>query len=227
MLQRLVLEYERGSYSEVLEGLTSLELRCRKLGMTSVFVKIKILQATALKNLGRFEDAITPLKEGLQYEGIDVGVKATLLEHLGESYMLEGHPEEASSCLQEAFVLLRSANRPIATAWLKMLMGEALRIRGGLQGALDAYRDAERAYAVLGLPTWVAYARLLTAEVLLALDRDQEAEAEIRRAIPTIEDQQMVPEGLAALALLRECIRQQNSDRNALRELAEHLRGTN
>ncbi len=42
-------------------------------------------------------------------------------------------------------------------------------------------------------------------------------------ALPTIEEQKMVPEGFAAMALLKESVRRRKTDPNALRELREHV----
>ena len=70
---------------------------------------------------------------------------------------------------------------------------------------------------------FAAYVRLFLAETLIALNCSREAEQEILAALPTIEEQKMVPEGLAAVALLKESVRRRKTDRNALRELREHL----
>jgi hypothetical protein len=64
---------------------------------------------------------------------------------------------------------------------------------------------------------------LVIAESLLALGRDREAEWEILSALPTIDEEKMVPEGFAAVALLRESVQRRKTDPNALRELREHL----
>ena len=108
-------------------------------------------------------------------------------------------------------------------AHLKGLVAEGLRSEGRLAAAAAAYREAIASYAEMEMATWVAYLRIVLAETLIALDRNREAEWEIRMALPTIEGQRMVPEGFAAMALLRESVDRRSADRSALRALREHL----
>jgi hypothetical protein len=77
---------------------------------------------------------------------------------------------------------------------------------------------------VLGFKTKVAYIRMLLAETLLLADRPREAEVEILAALPTIEEQEMAAEGIVAISLLRESIRQSCPDREVLRQVREHLK---
>ncbi|HEX7253928.1 MAG TPA: hypothetical protein VF376_13680, partial [Thermoanaerobaculia bacterium] len=58
--------------------------------------------------------------------------------------------------------------------------------------------------------------RLALAEVLVDLGFVDRAEAEIRAALPIIEEEKMMPEGFAALALLQESLRRRKIDRQAL-----------
>jgi hypothetical protein len=50
------------------------------------------------------------------------------------------------------------------------------------------------------------------------------ASAELRAALPIINEEEMVPEGLAALSLLKDSLRGHHIDRKALRELQASLR---
>jgi len=61
--------------------------------------------------------------------------------------------------------------------------------------------------------------RLVMADLLLDMGSGHEAEQEVRAALPIIEEEQMVPEGIAALGLLRESLRRRQLDGRALREL--------
>jgi hypothetical protein len=105
-----------------------------------------------------------------------------------------------------------------------LTVGETLRLQGNLSPAVEAFREGIRGYAELGMKTYVAYAQVMLAETLLALGRNREAEWEILSALPTIEEQKMVPEGFAAVAILRESASRRQADPNALRELREHLK---
>jgi hypothetical protein len=62
------------------------------------------------------------------------------------------------------------------------------------------------------------------AQTLLEAGQPREAEWQILAALPTIDEEKMVPEGFAAVALLRESVRQRKTDPKALLELREYLR---
>ena len=113
--------------------------------------------------------------------------------------------------------------RPIALAELKWAIGEAYKAQGALRKALNSYRSARDSYRELAASGFATSLTLAIADVLLALDAPREAEWEILQALPTIEEQKMVPEGFAAVALLRESVKRRKTDPNALRELREHL----
>ena len=57
------------------------------------------------------------------------------------------------------------------------------------------------------------------ADLLLEVGEDSLALSTIVSALPIIDEYQMVPEGMAALSLLRESVRQNEVNRAALREL--------
>jgi hypothetical protein len=65
----------------------------------------------------------------------------------------------------------------------------------------------------------VAALQLVVADLLLDLGESEAARREVLAALPAIEEIQMVPEGVAALTLLRESVRGRGIDRQALREL--------
>ena len=58
-------------------------------------------------------------------------------------------------------------------------------------------------------------------------DRPREAEWELLAALPTINEQQMVPEGFAAVVLLQESVKQRKTDPQALSELRQYLQTSN
>jgi hypothetical protein len=68
---------------------------------------------------------------------------------------------------------------------------------------------------------------LVIAEFLIVLGREREAEWEIRTALPAIDEIRMVPEAIAAVALLRESASRKKTDLSALRELRSRLETTN
>ena len=125
---------------------------------------------------------------------------------------------------QRALPLLQASKQAFAVAHLKGLVAELFRSEGNLPAAVESFRSAIADYAQLEMATWVAFSRIVLAETLIALDRCREAEWQIAAALPTIEAQKMVPEGLAALALLRESISHRTVDRGVLQEVRKHLK---
>jgi len=223
---RLTAWYSMARHREVIEQLPSVQESLVRLEMTPAFLKSELLRSSTLKQLGRVEESIEPLERILAEPLLkaDRGLWALAVECLADCYSLLGRFEAAAECLSAAIDALRSQEEPIALAFLKLVMGENLRFRGEMDQAVEAYRGAKEDYKHLGLYTWVAYASLLVAEALLILGEDKDAEAEILTALPIIEERKLVREGLAAATILRESMRRRKTDRNALRELREHLR---
>jgi hypothetical protein len=85
--------------------------------------------------------------------------------------------------------------------------------------ALDAYRQSLGGAIELGMRGDVAALHLVVADLLLEGGQDAQAEWEIRAALPIIDEEKMVPEGIAALSLLRDSLRHRQIDKQALREL--------
>ncbi|MGH9368478.1 MAG: hypothetical protein ACRD3M_12475, partial [Thermoanaerobaculia bacterium] len=227
MMLRLAVLYERHDLVEALSGIPELQARLRALGMMRALAKCEILLSAVLKDLGRVSESTVILEAALKTEVLTQvpDLRAFALEQLADCHGLSGRFEECAACLRSAAALLEGSLGTTAGGYGKIILGEALVVRGDLEGAVAAYRTGREDFEGLGMMGWSAYSRVLTAEVLLALRREGEAQQEILLAMPAIERHQMVPEGLAAVALLRESIRRRRTDRNALRELREHLRG--
>jgi hypothetical protein len=120
--------------------------------------------------------------------------------------------------------LLKAAKRYSTLADLKAMLAETLQRNGRLEAAIDSYRGAVNDLVELGIVTRAAYLRIVLAGALLEAGRSREAEWEIKKALPTIGAQRMVPEGFAAIALLRESVKQRRTDPRALLDLRNHLK---
>jgi len=226
---RLSLRFEMGRYEDVIDLVPSLGTSFGKLGMRPEVAKCSLLAAMSLKQVGRRGEALELLQPVIEDEAVrqDPPLRARILSELGDIHQLEGRTSEALSAYRQALDLLGSSGVSVARADLKMFVGAAYSGSGAHVRALDALRSAQADYLELGMVTRVAYMNLFVAETLLALDRPREAEWEILQALPTIEEQKMVPEGFAAVALLRESVKRRKTDPNALRELREHLQNQN
>ena len=73
----------------------------------------------------------------------------------------------------------------------------------------------------------IAYTRLLGEPCCSNPVTPAEPNGELLAALPTINEQQMVPEGFAAVVLLQESVRQRKTDPQALSELRQYLQTSN
>jgi len=176
--------------------------------------------------LGRTEDCLVELAS--LRESKAVRGNRTLLGHVlvyaGYCYGSLARYEDASAMYAEALPVVQGDSVSAGLAELKVSIGDTYRAQNSFTKALEAYRGAQRDFAEIQMPTFVAQLHLVIAETLLSLGRHREAEWEILAALPTIEEQKMVPEGFAAVALLRESVRLRKTDPNALRDVREHLK---
>jgi hypothetical protein len=120
--------------------------------------------------------------------------------------------------------VLDRAKKPVAIAYLKHAMAETLLRRGAMQEAIAAYRASVDDHAALGMATSVAYLRIELANAMIQADMLREAEWQILAALSTIDEQRMVPEGFAAIALLAESARRRRLDKSALADVRQYLR---
>jgi tetratricopeptide (TPR) repeat protein len=226
---RLALRYEMGRYDDVLELSPSLEASFSKLRMDTEGVKCRLLRAMTLKQTGHHKSAID-LLDALCSEAkfsADPFLGARILAELGDSQQLEGRLDLAMKAFQGALSLLQEREVSLAKADLKLYVGGVHKALGALSDATEAFRAAQRDYQALGMRALVAYTHLVVAETLLEMRRDREAEWEILAALPAIDELKLVPEGFAAVALLRESVSKRKADTSALQQLRAQLQGNN
>jgi hypothetical protein len=154
-------------------------------------------------------------------------MEAFVMLHTGELLSSGGRHAEALSCLKQVAAREVVRTQPLLAAHLNTAMAVAFREQGMLSQAAEAFHSAAEQYAAVRMSTLEAYLRIVLAETLIALSRHREAEWQIAAALPTIEEQRMVPEGFAAVNLLRESVRRRDTDRKALGSLREHLQAKN
>jgi tetratricopeptide (TPR) repeat protein len=225
---RLALRFEMGRYQDVLELTPSLEASFRKLRMGTEAAKCRLLLAMALKQIGRNPqalDALAGLEEQVSTFG-DRALQARILAEVGDLHQLEGQLDLAVFALRKALTILENHDRSAARADLQLFVGGVLRAKGALGEAEAAFREARSEYLALEMRPQTAYMSLVIAEVLIGLGREREAEWEIRAALPAIDEIRMVPEAIAAIALLRESASRKKADLSALRELRNRLEST-
>jgi tetratricopeptide (TPR) repeat protein len=222
---RLALKYEMRRYQEVVELVPSLARSYERLGMPVDASKARFLLAASLKLVGRHEQAYGLLEQIRADQAVktEPGLLGQVLVEMGEYCATKSDFAAATTNFQEALPLLKTANRPLALANLKFVLGEAFRQQGNLTDAHGAFKEALVDCRSLGMTTYVAYLHILLAETLLAMDRPREAEWEILAALPTIDRERMAPEGIAAVGLLHDSVSRRKTDPKALQEVRELL----
>ena len=222
---RLSLRYDMGRYKDVLELLPSVALTFEKLALHAELGKCHLLEASSLKELGRTSDAAARLQVMLSSPELasQTALRGMAMLSLGNIRSQEGDQEQALAAYRAAQPLLESSERYSTLADLKGLVAEMLRQLGQISAAVDAYRESVNDHVKLGMQTRAAYMRVVLSEALLEAGRPREAEWELLAALPTINEQKMVPEGFAAVVLLQESVRQRKTDPQALSELRQYL----
>jgi tetratricopeptide (TPR) repeat protein len=219
--QRLALRIEERDFEPVSKQLPQLVASFRRLEMWDDALKARFLEANILRETDRLAAALQVFNE-IALEARDLHNDA-LLSHayvnLVQINALLGNQQEAVSSATRATPILRRLGNRIGLAKLQWGVGYLLRSQGNGSGAIDAYRTAQREFVELDMRADVAAVHLVIADLLLDNGQEKQAEWEVRQALPVIDEYKLVPEGFAALTLLRESVRRQKIDRQALRNL--------
>jgi len=219
--QKLALLTEERQFDEVLESAPLWAACFKKLGLTDMALKCLFLEGNVLRETGQLKAAIAVFEriceEAERINNIRLlGIGCGTLAHF---HRFAGDLKAALACAQRALPLLQQTQNRVNLAKLRWCVGDIFREQGNKAEALDAYRSALREAEEIGIRGDVAAIHLVLADLLLDAGMDRQAEWEVRAALPIIDEEQMVPEGYAALGLLRESLRRRQIDRTALREV--------
>lgn len=224
--QRLALATEERRFDEVLELAPVWSDNSRRLGLPEEALKCRLLEALSRRETGDIAGA-TDVFRAIHREA-ETASSAKLLasaaNNLAQLYRLRGEPQQALDYARQALELLRRAESQVGLVKLRWCVGDILREQGKLREAVDAYREAVRDAENVGMRGDAAAIHLVVADALLQMGQEAQAEWEVRAALPIIEEEEMVPEGFAALTLLRESLRRRKLDRQALRNLHGYFR---
>ncbi len=219
--QRLALRAEEREFDAVLELVPPLIQTFRKLNMREDALKSRFLEGVALMNLERFEAALTVFRE-ICDEAERLGNDRLLAigcNNLVQVHSYLGDSDQALSLAQETLKLFYKLDNRVGLAKLQWGVGTLLKAKGRLPAAVEAFEAAQEGFSVLEMRSDVAALHLVLADVHLELGNHSEATRHVLLAVPIIQAENMVPEGMAAFALLQESVRHQNLDRQALRDL--------
>lgn len=219
--QRLALRLEERDFESIL-SLASRWVDCfDRLDLPEDSLKCRFLEAHAFKETERLPEAklaFRRISEEAKLLQLD-RLAAIADQNLFQIHAFLGEVDEAIGKAREATVTLSRLNNRVNLAKVQLGMGYLCRGQGLLKEAITAFRYAQRQFAEIGMKADVAGAHLILADLLLDAEQPAQAEWEIRAALPVIDELKLVPEGIAALALLRDSLRRRQIDRNALRSL--------
>jgi hypothetical protein len=119
---------------------------------------------------------------------------------------------------------LTQLNNSVGLVKLRWCVGDILRDQTKSGEAIEAYREALESAREVGVRGDQAALHLVLADLLLDVGQEAQAEWEVRAELPIIDEEKMVPEGFAALDLLRQALRRRQVDRGALRALHGYFR---
>jgi tetratricopeptide (TPR) repeat protein len=224
--QRLALAVEERRFDEVLELAPSWSETARQLGLPEESLKCRFLEGLSLWETGDSDAAIRLYREiYAEAEALVIPrLAAQAANNLAHYHSSLGEIEEALAFSRKALPLLQQMESRVHLSKLQWSIGDLLRGQGKVSEAVDAYRSALRESEEIGLRGDVAAIHLVLADVLLEARQEAQAEWEVRAALPIIDEENMVPEGFAALTLLRESLRRRKIDRQALRNLHGYFR---
>ncbi|MEP6802099.1 MAG: tetratricopeptide repeat protein [Acidobacteriota bacterium] len=184
-------------------------------------LKSRFLEGVALMNLERFEPAVTLFRE-ICDEAERLGNKRLLAigcNNLVQVHGYLGDSDQALALAQETLKLFQKLDNRVGLAKLQWGVGTLLKTKGNLPAAVEAFQAAQDGFSTLQMRSDVAALHLVLADVHLELGNQSEATRQVLMAVPIIQAENMVPEGMAAFALLQESVRHQKLDRKALRDL--------
>jgi tetratricopeptide (TPR) repeat protein len=219
--QRLALKVEERDFGSVLELAPRWVECCSRLGLAEEALKCRFLEAHALKETERLEQAkqaFGSIKEEAKSRQLD-RLAAIAGQNLFQIHAFLNEVEPAVMEAREAGVVLGRLNNRVNLAKLQLGVGYLLRSQGRPGESIEAFRDAQGQFAELEMHADVAATHLVLADLLLDAGQPAQAEWEIRAALPVIDELKLVPEGIAALSLLRDSLRRRQIDRQALRSL--------
>jgi tetratricopeptide (TPR) repeat protein len=219
--QRLALALEERSFDRVFELAPLWAQSALRLGMAEESLKCRLLAALALQETNRAEEAVQELEQIRRLSATTASkrLEGIAVNNLAQLYGALGRLQDAVDAAREALPILTATDNQVGLVKLRWYMADIFREQGNVGESLETFRTARQDAERIGLRGEVAALHLITADLLLDMSLDAQAEWEVRAALPIIDEEKMVPEGFAALSLLRESLRRRKLDRNALRTL--------
>ena len=224
-LVAVAIAYETRRYDDAVRRARALAEQFDQFGMRSYAARSRYVEALALKELQRDDEAARSFQFVASdlHVGVESWMRGMAFVGIAEICGRRGSYLDAAECLGHAEVLLGSNAPVIAEASLHGIRAEVQRRQGRLDGAISAYRAAIETYEQGGMEALAAYVRVVLAETFLAAGQEAASAAEIYTALPSIERLNLLREGIVAMALLRASLRRQEANPAALHALRTEL----
>jgi tetratricopeptide (TPR) repeat protein len=219
--QRLALRTEERDFAAVTKLTPHLIANFERMNMHEDAVKARFLLAQVLKETDHVVEAAEVFEEiAAQARALrNDNLLGYAIVNLAQTYGVLGDAEKVMAVAAEGAPLLKEQGNHVALGKLQAGLGLLLRTKGNVAGAIEAFRAAQKEFSEIELHADVAAVHLVLSDLLLDAGQAAQAEWEIRAALPIIDEYKLVPEGIAALSLLRDSLRRRQIDRNALRGL--------
>jgi tetratricopeptide (TPR) repeat protein len=219
--QKLALLLEERRFDEVLERLPAVLAGCEQAHLAQESLKCRIIEGNIFREQGRLAEAAAVFREVCRQGRITRSdrVVASGYVNLAQIHGELNEPAEAIEASRAAMPLLKKLGNRIAWAKVQCGLGILYRSQKNRGAAVEAFHLAQKEFEELGMRADVAGLHLMIADLLLDYGLDREAKREVEVALPIIDEYKLIPEGVAALTLLRQSVKSSRVDRHALQEL--------
>ncbi len=197
----------------------------QRFGLTQQLLICRFLEGIGLHSAGRSDEALPELESLLTESELvkDRLVYGLVLVNIGQIRAKKGDTSEAFAVLAQARVVIEGSGNRWALANYYNVYAEVLRDLEQYESAIESYGIGVDLLSSMQMESQAAYVRVVLAETMLLAGREDEAQVQIVRALPVISREALLPDATAAIALLRESIRRQKADPEALRTLKLEL----
>lgn len=165
--------FERGAFGEALSHWKQAAELYKGTGNTPAQVEALVLSTQASMGMGQSKQALQSLELALAltHKSDDPLVEASVLGHLGRTYLTLGHVTEASEYLQHASAVAKTQNSSPLMATTQNDLGVLFAIQQQDKEALEAFHESVTHARTAGLPLLAAAARTNAARALLRLNQ--------------------------------------------------------
>lgn len=182
--------FERGAFGEALSHWKQAADAYQRIGNSPAHVEALILSAQASMALGQSKPALQSLELALAlaHQGGNPLAEATVLGHLGRTYLTLRQLAEASEYLHQAMALARQLDAPPLLAALLNDLGILFVLKQQDREALDAFDESVSFAHKANLPLLSTTARTNAARALLRLNQPVNSRMALDAALDHVKD---------------------------------------